>query len=147
MNYAGICWVYLIHVNIDVTNLFAMFINMFTNIIQYKIIIFITLIIIFFLIQTISHCIVSKSAYFSASPPLIMSEMMMGSPGLSVPEMVIPRGPPLRWSSTVYTTDSSQLSSKGRKRTLINASLQYYNRGNNKKTTIDIITTNGEELE
>lgn len=39
--------------------------------------------------------------YLSASPPLLSEEMMIGSNGSSVPEMVIPNGPPYLCSSTV----------------------------------------------
>lgn len=40
--------------------------------------------------------------YLSARPLLVRPDIVMGSKGSSVPEMVIPRGPPYRFSSTVY---------------------------------------------
>lgn len=39
--------------------------------------------------------------HLSASPLFVRPEMTMGSKGSSVPEMVIPKGPPYRFSSTV----------------------------------------------
>ncbi|TNN55346.1 hypothetical protein EYF80_034419 [Liparis tanakae] len=42
------------------------------------------------------------SPHLSASPPLLSEEMMMGSKGSSVPEMVMPSGPPYRCSSTLH---------------------------------------------
>lgn len=39
--------------------------------------------------------------HLSASPRLVKPEMTIGSKGSSVPEMVIPKGPPYRFSSTV----------------------------------------------
>ena len=55
----------------------------------------------------------------------MMSEMMIGSVGLSVPEMVIPNGPPYLRSSTVYVMHSSPHSSGGTQYYIITL-LHYY---------------------
>lgn len=45
--------------------------------------------------------LLTPKPHLSASPLFVRPEMTMGSKGSSVPEMVIPNGPPYRFSSTV----------------------------------------------
>lgn len=47
--------------------------------------------------------IILNKLYLSASPFSVRLEIYIGSNGSSVPETVIPKGPPCLTSSTVYT--------------------------------------------